>query len=302
MNLDGKVAVVTGAGGGLGREFALALAAAGASVVVNDLGVGLDGSGQDAAAAELVVKEIEAAGGRAVASVDSVANGPSAAAIIARAVDTFGRIDIVVNNAGILRDGMFHKMTEQDWRDVVDVHLNGTFLVSRAAADHFRAQGSGAYVHMTSTSGLIGNIGQANYSAAKLGIVALSRSIALDMAWFGVRSNCVAPFAWSRMTAGIPDDTPDGAARVAKLQRMQPHQVAPLVTYLCSDAAAGVSGEVFAVRGNEIFLMSQSRPTRSVHRSEGWTVDTVAEHAMPALRPHLHPLDRSPDVFSWDPI
>jgi NAD(P)-dependent dehydrogenase (short-subunit alcohol dehydrogenase family) len=185
---------------------------------------------------------------------------------------------------------------------VIDVHLNGSFYVARAAAPHFRSQASGCYVHMTSTSGLVGNLGQANYSAAKLGVVALSKSIALDMARYNVRSNCIAPFAWSRMIGSIPTGTAEQQARVEKLKSMQTAQIAPLAVCLASDAARDVSGQVFAVRGNEIFLMSQSRPLRSLHRAGGWTPEALAEHALPALRASFYALDRSQDVFSWDPV
>ena len=302
MMLEGKVAIVTGAGGGIGREIAVAMALAGASVVVNDIGASLSGQGQSASPAGQTEQIIAQRGGRAVVSTDSVSSWASAQRIVQAAMDGFGRVDIVVNNAGILRDTIFHKMSPEDWLQVIDVHLNGSFFVSRAAAEHFRAQGGGAYVHMTSTSGLVGNFGQANYSAAKLGIVALSKSIALDMGRFGVRSNCVAPFAWSRMTSSIPADTPEQQARVAKLQQMTPDKNAPLAVFLASDAAQGFTGQVFATRHNEIFLMSQSRPLRSVHRAEGWTPALIAEHAAPALRASLVPLDRSQDVFAWDPV
>ena len=301
MMLEGKVAIVTGAGGGIGREIAVAMALAGASVVVNDIGASLAGEGQSASPAEQTQQIIAQRGGKAVVSTDSVSSWASGQRIVQAAMDGFGRVDIVVNNAGILRDTIFHKMTPEDWLSVIDVHLNGSFFVSRAAAEPFRAQGSGAFVHMTSTSGLVGNFGQANYSAAKLGIAALSKSIALDMQRFGVRSNCIAPFAWSRMTSSIPADTPEQQARVAKLQQMTPDKNAPLAVFLASDAAAGFTGQVFATRYNEIFLMSQSRPLRSVHRSKGWTPDLIAEHAAPALRPSLLPLDRTQDVFGWDP-
>ena len=301
MMLEGKVAIVTGAGGGIGREIAVAMALAGASVVVNDIGASLSGEGQSASPAEQTRQIIEQRGGQAAVSTDSVSSWASAQRIVQAAMDGFGRVDIVVNNAGILRDTIFHKMAPEDWLQVIDVHLNGSFFVSRAAAEHFRTQGSGAYVHMTSTSGLVGNFGQANYSAAKLGIVALSKSIALDMERFGVRSNCIAPFAWSRMTSSIPADTPEQQARVAKLQQMTPDKNAPMAVFLASDAAAGFTGQVFATRHNEIFLMSQSRPLRSVHRGEGWTPALIAEHAAPALRASLVPLDRSQDVFAWDP-
>jgi len=302
MMLEGKVAIVTGAGGGIGREIALAMALAGASVVVNDIGASLAGAGQSSSPAEQTQQIIAQRGGQSVISTDSVSSWASAQRIVQAAMDGFGRVDIVVNNAGILRDTIFHKMAPEDWLQVIDVHLNGSFFVSRAAAEHFRAQNSGAYVHMTSTSGLVGNFGQANYSAAKLGITALSKSIALDMQRFGVRSNCIAPFAWSRMTTSIPADTPEQQARVAKLQQMTPDKNAPLAVFLASDAASAFTGQVFATRYNEIFLMSQSRPIRSVHRSEGWTPALIAEHAAPALRPSLLPLDRSQDVFSWDPV
>jgi NAD(P)-dependent dehydrogenase (short-subunit alcohol dehydrogenase family) len=299
--VEGKVVIVTGGGGGIGREIALALAAAGARVLVNDLGASLSGDAGDAGAAERVVDEIRARGGTAAASRDSVSEWNAANRIVQAALDAFGRVDAVVNNAGILRDRLFHKMTPEDFEAVVQVHLMGSFYVSRAAATHFRAQGSGAYVHMTSTSGLVGNVGQANYAAAKLGVAALSKSIALDMAKFNVRSNCIAPFAWSRMIASIPTDTPEQQARVAKLQRMDAAKVAPMAVFLASDAAREVTGQIFAVRSNEILVMSQSRPVRSVHRAEGWTPESIAAHAAPALRAGFAPLEISADVFSWDP-
>jgi NAD(P)-dependent dehydrogenase (short-subunit alcohol dehydrogenase family) len=300
--LEGKAVLVTGAGGGIGRDFALAMAAAGASVLVNDLGTSVAGEGASAGPAQKVADEIRAAGGRAAANTDSVAEWTSAGRIVQAALDAFGRLDVVVNNAGILRDRFFFNMSVEEWRAVIDVHLNGSFYVARAAAPHFRAQQAGCYIHMTSTSGLIGNLGQANYSAAKLGLVGLSKSIALDMARYGVRSNCIAPFAWSRMIGSIPSETPDQHARVEKLKSMQAAKIAPLAVCLAAEAAREVSGQVFAVRGNEIFLMSQSRPLRSVHRAEGWTPESVAGHALLALRAGFYPLERSQDVFSWDPV
>ena len=291
--------VVTGAGGGIGRDFALAMAAAGAKVVVNDIGTSVKGEGKDAGPAQKVADEI---GKNAVANTDSVADWESANRIVQAALDNFGRIDAVVNNAGILRDRFFFNMSVEEWRAVIDVHLNGSFYVARAAAPHFKGQDSGAYVHMTSTSGLIGNLGQANYSAAKLGIAGLSKSIALDMAKYHVRSNCIAPFAWSRMIGSIPTETDDQKERVEKLKTMETAKIAPLAVYLVSDAAKEVTGQIFGVRANELFLFSQNRPVRSVHRAEGWTPKTIAEHAMPALRTGFYPLERSQDVFSWDPL
>ncbi|SAI65834.1 short-chain dehydrogenase [Bordetella ansorpii] len=298
----GKVVVVTGAGGGIGRGVALAMAQSGAKVVVNDIGVSLNGEGGAKGPAEAVVQEIIDAGGQAVASTDSVASYESANAVIRTAVDAFGRIDAVVNNAGNLRDRVFHKMSEEEWRQVLDVHLNGSFYMSRAAASFFREQESGSLVHMTSTSGLIGNFGQANYSAAKLGIVALSKSIALDMARYNVRSNCIAPFAWSRMTSSIPAETDAEKARVEKLKKMEANKVAPLAVYLVSDQASAVTAQIFAVRANEIMLMSQPRPLRTVHYGEGWTPELIGEIAIPAMRKHFYALERSPDVIDWDPI
>lgn len=299
--LSGKVVVVTGAGRGIGREIALLAAREGAKVVVNDLGGSAAGDGTDARPATEVVRTIRAGGGEAVASTDSVAEAASAQRIVATAVQAFGRIDAVVNNAGILRDRIFHQMTVEDFEMVVRVHLLGSFYVSRAAATHFRKQESGAFVHFTSTSGLIGNFGQANYAAAKLGIVGLSKGIALDMARFNVRSNCISPFAWSRLIGTIPTETEAEKARVERLKGMGPEKIAPLAVFLLSDAAKSVTGQIFVSRRNEIFLMSQSRPVRGIHRDGGWTPQTIDEHGMPALKSSLVPLERTADVFSWDP-
>ena len=300
--VEGKVVVVTGAGGGIGREIALMLSNEGAKVVINDLGVSVTGEGGSATPAEQTKAIINQRGGEAAINTESVGSWNSARHIIQCALDNFGRIDGVVNNAGILRDVIFHKMTDDDWSSVINVHLSGSFYVSRAAAEHFRKQESGSFVHMSSTSGLIGNFGQANYSAAKLGITALSKSIALDMQRYNVRSNCIAPFAWSRMTGAIPANTPEQKARVAKIQQMTPDKNAPMAVFLQSDRAKDVTGQVFACRNNEIFLMSSPRPIRSVHRDNGWTPATVADHAIPTLQASFMPLDRSGEVFTWDPI
>lgn len=303
MLMKDKVVLVTGAGRGVGRGVALEMAKAGAAVVVNDLGVSLQGEGSaDVSPAQEVVAEIEAMGGRAVADAHSVADWDGAHAMVQAAIDAFGRIDAVVNNAGNLRDVLFHKMTEDDFDAVIGVHLKGTFNVSRAAATHFRQQSSGAYVHMTSTSGLIGNLGQANYSAAKLGIAAMSKSIAMDMGRFNVRSNAVAPFAWTRMVGSIPEDTPEQKKRVEGLRKLVPEKVAPLCVALCSDAAAGVTGQIFGARNNEIYLFSQPRPFRTAHTADGWTPDAIVERVFPQFANDFLPLHKSGDVFTWDPV
>ena len=301
--MEGKVAVVTGAGRGIGAAIARSLAQYGARVVVNDIGASLAGEGTDQTPAQELVAEIRKSGGEAVANCDSVAEFTSAAKIVQCAMDSFGRIDCVINNAGVLRDVIFHKMTEDDWDTVINVLLKGAFNTSRHAAEHFRRQNSGAFVHMTSTSGLVGGMGQVNYGAAKLGVVGLSKAIAVDMARYNVRSNCVAPVAWTRMTASVPAKDPATQKKIEQRKQVTPEHNAPLVVFLASDAAAGVNAQVFAVRKNEIFLMSQSRPLRSVHRSEGWTPETLAEHMYPALKANFYPpTERTADVFSWDSI
>ncbi|CAN5235240.1 SDR family oxidoreductase [soil metagenome] len=299
--LDGKVALVTGAGRGIGREIALSMAAAGAKVLVNDVGASLTGGVEASSPGEEVVATIKANGGAAVLNVDSVAEADGARRMVAQAIEAFGGLDIVVNNAGILRDVIFHKMTDDDFDAVIKVHLYGSFNVSRAAATHFRDRHAGAFVHMTSTSGLIGGTGQANYMAAKLGIVGLSKSIAIDMRRYNVRSNCISPFAWSRMVSSIPD-TPEQQDRLRALQSLTPDKIAAVAVFLGSDAAAEVNGQIVAVRKDELSLMSQHRPIRSIHRDGGWTSETLATYALPALKPSFVPLDVTTDVFAWDPM
>ena len=300
--MQGKVAVVTGAGGGVGRAIAVMMAAAGAKVIVADIGASLSGEGGSTSPAQQTKALIEQQGGAAEICTESVAAWGSARKIVQAALDHYGRIDAVVNNAGILRDGIFHKMSEDDWLSVISVHLNGSFFVSRAAAEQYRKQESGVFVHITSTSGLIGNVGQANYAAAKLGITALSKSIALDMQRYNVRSNCLSPWAWSRMTSSIPTTTPEQQAAVEKLQRMTPDKNAALAVFLCSDAASGVTGQVFGTRMHELILFSSPRPIRIVHQTDGWTPETIAAVAMPTFQQGFMPMDTSETLFDWDPL
>ena len=300
--LEGKVIVVTGAGAGVGKGIAMEAARQGAKVIVNDLGVAIDGSGASSGPAQQTVDEIRAFGGTAAANTESVAEWKSAQSIISQALDLYGRIDGVVNNAGNLRDVIFHKMPEDDFDAVIQVHLKGSFNMSRAAAPHFKSEESGSFVHMTSTSGLIGNFGQANYCSAKMGVAGLSKAIALDMERFNVRSNCIAPFAFTRMVNTIPTDTPDGMARMKVNQRLEAEKIAPFTCALLTDAAKDVTGQIFGVRNNEIYLFSQPRPIRTAHSGEGWTVQSCLDVAIPMMKPSFYALDKSRDVFSWDPV
>ena len=298
----GKVAIVTGAGRGIGRAIAHLMAKEGARVVVADVGASLDGSGADTGPAQSVVNEIKTAGGEAVASTLSITEPANADKIVGAALDAFGRVDILVNNAGILRDRFFHKMSVADWSEVVAVHLNGSFYMSVSCARHFREQGSGAFVHMTSTSGLVGNYGQANYAAAKMGLVGLSRGIALDMARFGVRSNCVAPFAWSRMIEAIPAENDLMKAEIERTRALRPEHIAPLVVYLASDQAKEITGQIFGVRGNEVYLFSQPRPMHTLKEPKGWTPQMLAEAVRREAADALTPLEGTAEYFDWDPV
>jgi NAD(P)-dependent dehydrogenase (short-subunit alcohol dehydrogenase family) len=300
--MQDRVVVITGAGGGIGAGIARLAAGHGAQVVVNDLGGSPHGEGQNSRPAQSIADQINAEGGVAVADFESVASWEGGHRIISHALETFGRIDVVVNNAGVLRDRIFHKMAEEDWEIVERVNLSGCFYVARAAAPHFKKQESGCFIHLTSTSGLIGNAGQVNYGASKMGVAGLSKCIAIDMQRFNVRSNCIAPFAFTRMVGTIPVDSEFNRARLEAAKLMTPDKIAPFAVSLMSERASDVTGQIFGVRNNEIMLFSQPRPIRTVHTAEGWTVDSCLDVAIPAMRPSFHSLDRSADVFSWNPI
>ncbi len=300
--LGGRVAAVTGAGRGIGREIALLLARHGARVVVNDFGGSESGAGSASTPADQVVDEIRKLGAEAVANYDSVATMAGGARIVQAALDRFGRIDIVVNNAGILRDRMIFNMSEEEWDAVIDTHLKGAFAVTRAAAPHMKEQKSGRFINMTSTSGLVGNIGQANYAAAKMGIVGLTKIVALDMARYNVTANCISPFAWTRMIGTIPTETEAQKARVEKIKKMGPEHIAPLAVFLASDEAREVSGQVLGVRGKEIMLFNHMRPVTRIHHDAGWTPERLTEMFMGTLGHHLVPLETSGQYFNYDPL
>ncbi len=302
MVLKGKVAVVTGAARGIGKEIALLMARLGARVVVNDYGGTEAGQAGGAAPADEAVAEIRKAGGEAVANSDSVASMAGGQRIVQTALDTFGRLDIVVNNAGILRDRMIFNMTEEEWDAVINTHLKGTFAVTRAAAPHMREQRSGRFINMTSTSGLVGNMGQANYAAAKLGIVGLTKVTALDMGRYNVTANCISPFAWTRMIGTIPTETEAQKARVEKIKKLSPAHIAPVAAFLASDFAKEVTGQVIGVRGKEIMLFGHMRPIMRVHHAEGWTVERLAEMFPGTLQHHCVPLETSGQYFNYDPL
>ena len=279
--LEGRVAVVTGSGRGIGRGVAKLLASEGASIVVNDVGAALDGQGEDSTPAAQVVEEISELGGRAVASYHSVATAEGGANIVQQALDEFGRLDIVVTPAGILRDRMIFNMSEQEWDDVIAVHLKGTYSVVRPASEIFRAQKSGRIVTFSSVSGLYGQGGQSNYGAAKDAIAGFTRVVAKELARYNATANIISPGASTRMTDSVPEST--RAMRAGAFPppmegtlTSEPDQVAPMVVWLCTDAAEGVSGNIFHCTGNRVSLMNHPVPHRSIYKDGRWTVDELS--------------------------
>lgn len=278
--LKGKVAIVTGAGGGIGRGHALALASEGAKIVINDLGGAVDGSGSSSSAADKVVEEIKAAGGEAVANHDSVTTVEGGENIVKTAVDTFGKLDILVNNAGILRDRMVFNMSPEEWDSVIKVHLYGHFNTTRPACVLFRQQKSGRIINTSSTSGL-GNRGQSNYAAAKEGIVGFTRTVAIEMGRYGVTCNAIRPNAGTRMT--MSDDMKQAAERsgrgeiVKYMDSLKPEDIAPLIVWLASDDSANVNGRTFFVQTGRIALFSEPIQEKVIEKTGGFTIDELFE-------------------------
>jgi len=283
--LDGRVAICTGSGRGVGAEVAKLMAANGAKVIVNDPGVGGGGGGGDQAPADATVAAIRETGGEASANYGSVTSFEDCLHMVQQARDDFGGCHIVFNPAGILRDRMFHKMSPEDWEAVIAVHLTGHFNVCRAAINLFREQEYGRIIMVSSTSGLLGNIGQANYGAAKLGIVGLARVVAMENAAKGICANVIAPSADTRMTRSVPTPKDPQAAKMReeRLRRSRADAIAPLCVFLASEQAKYVNGQVFHQRASELTLYGLPRPVRMVHHQGGWTPELIAEVAMPAL-------------------
>jgi len=288
--LDGRVAIVTGAGRGIGRSVALLLARRGAAVVVNDLGAAVDGSGSDATPAQQVVKEITEAGGKAVANGADISDHAAAEGLVRDAIEGFGRLDVLVNVAGILRDRMVFNMAEQEWDDVIRVHLKGTFNTTKFAAAHWRSlreeSAQNRIINFTSVSGLHGSPGQPNYAAAKMGIVGLTYSSANALAKYGVTVNAISPGAATRMTATVPQDRRRAGLPAVNDER-SPDNVAPIVAYLASEQSGWITGRVIHSSGYEIALYNNPQPVSRLIGTAPWDVDDLAAQVERSFGPLL---------------
>jgi NAD(P)-dependent dehydrogenase (short-subunit alcohol dehydrogenase family) len=294
--LDGRVVIVTGGGRGIGRETCLIAAAEGARVLVNDLGSGMKGDDSgDAGTAEEVAALIRRSGGKAISNSESVTNYAACEAMREAALAEWGALHAVINPAGILRDTMFHKMSSEDWDAVIDVHLKGTFNICRATIDHFREQEDGAYVLFSSTSGLIGNIGQTNYGAAKMGIAGLGRILAMENATKNIRVNTIAPGAWTRMTESVPiRDEAHAKRREMMRTQMGPEKPAALAVALASPLAKDVSGQIFGASGDNISVFSQPRPVDTKTKEGGWAPTDILSACLPGLAEKFTPMTLRP--------
>jgi NAD(P)-dependent dehydrogenase (short-subunit alcohol dehydrogenase family) len=302
VEASGQVVVITGAGRGIGLGLARHLAGQGAAVVINDAGVELSGAPGEPDLAERVAAEIRRTGGRAVGSGLSIAAPETGENLVQAALQGFGRLDAWVNAAAITSDRMLFNMTDEAWTDILATNLSGTFFCMRAALRHFKQARAGRLLNVISTAGLIGNIGQANYAASKAGMTALARVAALEMARYGVSVNCVAPFACTRMTESIKPATPAQQAYLEGARRAIVEHILPLLAYLISTDAAGITGQVFGVRGHEVFLFSQPRPVCTVGQLGGWTHEALKRAVEARLRPSMTPLETDLELFQHEPL
>jgi len=310
--LEGKVIAITGAGRGIGRGIALLAAREGAKVVVNDAGVNVDGTGADAGPAEEVVREIKGEGGQAVANMANIATMAGGESVIKTALDTFGRLDCIINVAGILRDRMIFNMTEEEWDAVIAVHLKGHFAMIKPASIIFRQQRYGRIINFTSVSGLVGNAGQANYGAAKAGIAGLTRVVARDLGRYGVTCNAISPGAQTRMTATVSDDARQRRAAAGiqtgsmitgpqqqnpALTMRDPEYVAPMTLYLATDQAWNINGQIFAVSGGTVSLLYHPTPFRTIWKPGMWTIEELSTFVPTQLMQGIqNPAPPAPDL------